>query len=221
MRCAVGVHKAVHAEVAVVRIFAKVAAVAENIAVVGRRAAVNGVVAPFPNKAAHKAVILHDQLLVLFRISGAVTHRVDVLAKHQGLRVLRVDHIFINPLRRRVHAALRRQGRQIVLVAARIVIRILVVRQAGRVIFAHPCAGLLKARAPAGLIAVRPHQHARVILVADDAALNSVHNRLVENRVQCVVRIFVHAVAAGLRRRTVALNVRLGNNIEAVFAAKL
>ena len=196
MRCAVGVHKAVHAEVAVMRIFAKIAAVAENIAVVGRRTAVNGVVAPFPNKAAHKAVILHDQLLVLLRISGAVTHRVDVLAKHQGLRVLRVDHIFINPLRRRVHAALRRQGRQVVLVAARIVIRILVVRQAGRVIFAHPCTGLLKARAPAGLIAVRPHQHARVILVADDAALNSVHNRLVENRVQCVVRIFVHAVAA-------------------------
>ena len=81
MRCTVGVHKAVHAEVAVVRIFAKVTAVAENIAVVRRRAAVNGVVAPFPNKAAHKAVILHDQLLVLFRISGAVTHRVDVLAK--------------------------------------------------------------------------------------------------------------------------------------------
>ena len=221
VRRAVRIDETVHAEVAVVRELAEVAAVAEDVAVVGRRAAVHGVVTPLPDKAAHEAVVPHDELLVLLRVAGAVAHRVDVLAQHERLRVLRVRKVFLDPLGRRVHAADRIERGEVVLVAARVVIRVLVVRQAARVVRFHPRAGLFKRRAPAAFVAVGPHQHAGVVLVADHAALDAVEDRLVENRVQRDVGVFVHAVRAGLHRSAVALDVRLGDHIEAVFAAQL
>ena len=174
VRRAVGIHETVHAEVAVVRELAEIAAVAEDVAVVGRCAAVHGVVAPLPDEAADEAVVLHNLLLVLLRVSGAVAHRVDILALHERQRVLLVGEILVDPLRRGVHTAAHGERGEVVLTPARVIIRVFVMCQTGGIVRAHPCARLFKARTPAGLVAVRPHEHAGIVLVADHAALDAV-----------------------------------------------
>ena len=81
---AVRVDQAVHAEVPVVGEFPEVPAVPVDGPVVRGGAAVDGVVAPLPHKAAAEAGVLHNPLLVVLRVPGAVAHGVDVLALDEG-----------------------------------------------------------------------------------------------------------------------------------------
>ncbi len=236
---AVRVDQAVHAEVAVVGELLVVAAVAVDGPVVRGLAAIDRVVAPLPHKAARKAIVPHNQLLVVLRISGAVAHGVDVLAQHKGrpaafpgliqLRALKVAgyvHLFARPgqlglFGGGVHAAVQVQHREVRLVARVVDVAVFIVQQAAGVVVLGPAAGRLGVGAPAALVAQRPADHGSAVFVPHHVALGPVHNGLHKLGVRRRVGVVLHAVSAQLVGVAVAFQVRLGDDIEAVLAAQL
>ena len=75
---AVGVDQTVHTEVTVVRELIRVAAVGVNLPSVRRGTAVDGMVAPFPDKSSAGAVVFFHQTEVVFQVARAVAHGVTV-----------------------------------------------------------------------------------------------------------------------------------------------
>ena len=225
---AVGVHQAVHAEIPVVGELPEVPAVPVDGPVVRGGAAVDGVVAPLPHKAAAEAVVLHNQLLVVLRVPGAVAHGVDVLALDKGQLLVRQVLVQVLPgevvphlVQRGVHAAVQVQHGEVGL--SRLVVgeEILVVQQPGGVVLLGPAARGLKILAPAALVAQRPDHHRGVVLVPDDAALHPVQNGLPELGVVGGVGVILVAVVAGAHGHAVGLHVRLADDVEAVLRAHL
>ena len=81
---AVGCDQPVDAEVAVVELFARVAAVEETGLAVLRLVGADGVVAPLPDEAAHEVVVGVDEVPVILQVAGAVAHSVAVFAQQEG-----------------------------------------------------------------------------------------------------------------------------------------
>jgi hypothetical protein len=74
-------------------VFAVVTAVPVHGLAVGGNALVNGVVTPFPNKAAAMGGMTLEELEIILQISGTVTHSVTILTKDEGL-----VQTFVDPL---------------------------------------------------------------------------------------------------------------------------
>jgi len=104
VRRAVGINQTVHAEVAVVRILAGIAAVAVDRLVFRGDAGINGVVAPFPDKTAAGSIICFDRLIIVFDITGAVAHRVYIFTQEKRL-VRAVFAVIGHFLHGSIHAA--------------------------------------------------------------------------------------------------------------------
>ena len=170
---AVGVDQAVHAEVSVLGELAEVAAVVVfRLTLVGL-AHINGVVAPFPDKAANEVVVLLDELLVVLGVSGAVAHGVDVFAEDEGLLFFVVQKISA-VLRIGVHPA---DEVQVGIFPGLVVAGALVVGQPGGVVGFGPVEGVFKADAVARLVAHGPHHHRGMVFIPDDRTLDPVQNR--------------------------------------------
>ena len=217
---AVGVDQAVHAEVAVVGLFAEVAAVVVDVLAGDGLAHVDGVVAPLPDEAAAEVVVFVDELLVVLGVSGAVAHRVDVFAQDEGLLVVLILAVLLAQAGIQVHAAVQVDHGDVHVLAAG-VDGALVVQQAGGVVGLDPAAGLDEAHTVARLVAHGPDEHAGAVLVADDAALDAVEHRLFEHGVVGQQRELILAVRAVGRDHAVHLDVGLVDDVEAQLVAQL
>ena len=80
----VGIYQAVHAEIAVVGLFAVVAAVPVHGLAVFGDTLVDGMVTPLPHKSAAVTVVRLEILEVVLQVAGAVTHGVAVFAENVG-----------------------------------------------------------------------------------------------------------------------------------------
>ena len=237
-RGAVGGNEAVDHEVAVVHGLAEVAAVegADSLAapVRIRHTAMDAVLDPLPHKPAHEARVAVEQLLVLGHAAGARAHGVHVLAEHEGhgaaARVkggrLRADGsgrqiderrvgergLLAPPDRlnlgvRRVHAAPH------VDVAA---LLIALVVQGPRGVTPANLRGHRGQVAPrARLVAERPHDDRRVVLVALDHARGTVAQRGLPRRI--VGRVAPPAHIA----ETVCLEIALVDHPEAELVGEV
>ena len=85
VRGTIRVNEAIHAEIAVVRVFSVVAAVGIFFLSVNRLAKINCMVAPFPDKAAAGTVIGLDDFKIVFKIARAVAHRMAVFTHDKRL----------------------------------------------------------------------------------------------------------------------------------------
>ena len=83
MRSPVGIAQSVHTEVAVIVPFTEITAVAVLYLTVLGLADGYGVVAPFPDKAAHESVAGIEDISVILEISGAVAHCMAVFAQQE------------------------------------------------------------------------------------------------------------------------------------------
>ncbi len=101
MRRAIGEHQAVHTELAIVRLIAKVAAVGPADAAVVKGFA-DRLVGPVPDKPALQPRILAEGLPVIGEVAETVAHRMGVLAEDQRpLLAGQADPFFDPPLRYR------------------------------------------------------------------------------------------------------------------------
>jgi hypothetical protein len=213
-RRAVRQHEPIGDEVAVVQRLAEVAAVGE----IALRAA-DAVVDPLPHEAAGAARPPLEQRLVLGQPAGPVAHRVRVLAQDERLgtaggvelrvleRRLLVAAERVDLLVRGVHAAVD--------VAERRGEVVLVVQRPRRVAAPRPVRHRGEVGADAALVAQRPHDHARVVLVALDGAGDAIEVRIPPARV--VTRV---AAPADLLE-AVRLEVALGDHVEPELVAEL
>ena len=186
-------------------------------------------VAPLPHKAAHKARVLHDLLLVIFRIPGAVAHGVDVLALDErhlpaGEQLVRLSlrEKLVHLLGGGVHPAVQVQHGKVRGGVLFVGGDVLIVEQPGGVILLHPAAGDLQVFAPSAFVAHGPDHHSGVVLVPHHAALDAVQHGLLELGVghgggaaAVVVKV------AQLGHGAVAFQIRLGNGVQAVLGAQL
>ena len=104
LRCAIGPHQAVAAEVPVVRLVAEHAAVRPPLGAV-RRALDEPVVPPLPDEAALQPVRVLDRVPVVGERPVAVAHRVRVLAQDQRTVLSSRLGVFDDGADRRVHRA--------------------------------------------------------------------------------------------------------------------
>ena len=239
MRRAVRVHQAVHAEIAEMRVLARIAAV-RVLALAGRvRATVDRMVAPLPDEAADQAVITLDAREIILQIARAVAHRMAEFAQHvrldavvaviavaavaQPVRRARplLGEVLVDLLDGRVHAAVYVKIAVIALLSLIHIPGALIVRQAARVEGLRPQQRRLERTAVRTLVAHRPEDDARMVLVALHAALRAVNGRrdprgVVGDRpVPALVDGRVALVRMHAAHRAVALVVSLGHHVEA------
>ena len=106
MGAAIRIDQSVHAEIAVVRHLAEVAAVGVVRVGQGGFAGRHRVVDELPDATAHEVVVRIDQIPVVLKTSGTVAHGVRVFTQEQGLVKHRPVEIgCLNLLRRGVHSA--------------------------------------------------------------------------------------------------------------------
>ena len=208
LRCAVGPDHAVDAEVHVVRLIAEVAAVRGTRRAVGELLT-EAVVPELPDEAALQSVEALDRVPVVGEAAVAVAHRVRVLAHDEGhlgrflalgpahdvgdLRVHRAEHVG-----GRLRAVPVEEDRTFV------------VQRPARVVAADPCRERVVRGAVARLVAERPHDDARMVLVA-----------LHHARAAVDPRVHVLRVVAEAEDVRVGLDVRLVDDVEAELVAQV
>ena len=159
--------------------------VVEVAAVVERHAAVGLIVGQrlidvVPDEAALVGRILAHKVPVEVETAHRVAHRVSVLALDQrlpGIRLAVVLAGLVIPVHRADDV---RVGTALVLL---VVDRTLVVHRTRRIVILDPFVALLEVGAHAGLVAHRPDDHRRVVLVAQHHAHVALEVRLGEERV--------------------------------------
>jgi hypothetical protein len=206
-------------EVAVVQLLAEVAAVAEELAAL-RVAGADAVVDPLPHEPALAAGVGLEQLLVLAEPARPVAHRVGVLAEHERRRAPRrvlhrvdaaggllaaADEVGLGL--RGVHPAVD--------VGPAPVGAVFVVHRAARVAVLRVAVHPLQVAAGPRLVAQRPHDHARVVLVALHHPPHPVLERVAPGRVVGGVAAPAHVHEA------VGLEVALVHDVQAVLVAQL
>ena len=210
VRFSVREEQSVHTEIAVVVVFAVVAAVG-----IGAVGVLDRVVAPLPNAAAHRAVAAIDRLPIAFERTGTDAHRVRIFAHKVGFGIKSrggvAVSIFVDELGRRIHL------RDDVIGEPRRAHNSLVVHGYGRKLFEARIAVVLIAPA-ARLVAERPHHDAGIVLVALVHTLHSVPIKLLP----CgMVADRVGGVAIFTRARAVCLDVRLVDDVKTEIVGDL
>ena len=197
MRRAVGEHQTVHAELAVVRLVAEVAAVGLPglpVFIVARQALVD----PVPDEAALQARKLTKRLPVFCKAAEAVAHGVRILAQDQRPVFARqADPLFQRPFRHggeglifidaRVHRA-ENIGRRAVGAAA------FILHGARRIGAFHPAIERVVRAAVPRLVAQRPDNNAAVVAVALHHARDAFAKGGKPARVVCQAAHRLHAV---------------------------
>ena len=210
VRRAVGPHEAVGAEVRVVRRLAEVAAVRPVLAPALVRAA-DPVVDPLPDEAALQRVVAVEGGVVVGQAAVAVAHRVRVLAQDQRARVVavvrgrpRLDRVDVGVHRAddvgRAPAAATSRARSRPRSAA---------AATGREPRSQPAAASWFGPV-AALVAERPQDHARVVLVALDHVLHALDERVRVARVGAQARRSTRATRCSPRRSRTGRTGRRG-----------
>ena len=208
LRCAVGPDDAVDAEVQIIRLIAKISAVRGTRGAVGETLT-EAVVPELPDEAALQSVEALDRVPVVGEAAVAVAHRVRVLAHDEGhlgrflplgpaddvgdLRVHRAEHIG-----GRLRAVPVEEDRTFV------------VQWPARVVAADPCRQRVVRSAVPRLVAERPHDDARMVLVA-----------LHHPRATVDPHVHVLRVVAEAEDVRVGLDVRLVDDVEAELVAQV
>ena len=114
---------------------------------------VDGVIAPFPDEAAAEGGVLFRQIEILFKVTGAVSHRVTVFDEQK--RFLRgLVQIFGDFPKRGIHAAEEVDVRCVIIPVAAQIKSALVVCEPGGVGFFGPAKGFFKGTAVTAFV---PH----------------------------------------------------------------
>ena len=161
-----------------------------------------------PDATSEERIVVVNRLPVFAQVAGAVAHRVAVFAKEERLCVFRVGAVIAAPLRRRVHMALDVDDVALLHAVRVAAVRALVVDEARQVAALDPSGHGLVVLAVARLVAERPHDDRRVVLVALYHAASAVDIRL--GPVLAVGKSRPIAV----NRHAVSLNVSLITDIE-------
>ena len=214
-RSAVGKENAVAAEIVVRRTVAKVAAVEEHLLPIAS-APTDRLIAEVPDKAALIERLALGQLRVLVHAAAAVAHRMRVLTRDKGLVPMLLQK-GLDVRRLRIHLALHIARHRI----AAIPENSLVVHESRGVSTAEELTHLVDIAPAAGLIAARPDQDARMVLVALVHRLCTVEHggqpfRMIAR--QTVRILFTRAVP---HPRAMCLEIRLVDHIEAVKIREL
>ena len=85
VRCAVGVNQAIHTEIAVMNLFFKIAPVEQLCLSVCGLPGIYPVIAPLPHKTAAHLIPAVYKLKIIFKIAGAIAHRMTVFHKKKRL----------------------------------------------------------------------------------------------------------------------------------------
>ena len=93
VRCPIRIHKAIHTVIAVVGELAGIAAVAVNGLAFLCDAGIDGMVTPFPHKAAGVAVVFLHSSVIGFQIPGAVAHGVGIFTLDKGFIAVSYTHL--------------------------------------------------------------------------------------------------------------------------------
>ena len=173
MGAAVGIHKTVHTEVAIVGILAVVTTVPVHRLAVWSLALVDGVVTPLPDEAAAHDLVGLNELPVVFQIAGAVAHGVGVFAHQVGLIGIAV-YILLQSLQRGIHVGVQVDVREVVLALSAAVLGTFVVGQTGGVEMLGPCQRRFETAAVGTFVTHGPADDAGTVLIPDDTPLGAV-----------------------------------------------
>ena len=214
-RSAVGKENAVAAEIVVRRAVAKVAAVEEHVLLIAS-APTDRLITEVPDKAALIERLALCQLRVLVHAAAAVAHRMRVLTRDKGLVPMLLQKC-LDVRRLRIHLALHITRHRI----AAIPEDPLVVHESRGVNTAEELTHLVDIAPAAGLIAARPDQDARMVLVALVHRLCTVEHggqplRMIAR--QTVRILFTRAVP---HPRAMRLEIGLVDHIETVNIREL
>ena len=208
MRRAIRINKTVHTEIAVMREFAKISAIAIFGLTVRCASHPDSMIAPFPHKAARKFVIAVESLEIILDIPGAVAHGMNKFALDKGLfqRVIRAIMLYI--FNRSIHTAVHVDAAQIVLIALHLIDAALVMNQSLCIYGLNPSRRLFHVGAIAGLIAQGPHQNTGAVLIALYVALYSVkHSRF---KARIVAERAIHPVVDQIISIAVTVRRKIG-----------
>ena len=224
---AIRIDQSIHTEVAVVGIFAVVAAVPVHRFAVGRLPLVNSMVAPFPNKPAAHTLVLLDELPVVFQISRPVAHCVSVFTHQVGLVRVGV-RISLQVFDGGVHIGIQVDIGEVILALSAAVLGAFVMGQAGGVEVLCPRQSRLEAAAIGTFVAHGPADHTGAVLIPDHTPLGAIQRRF--QKVGVIRKGFIpvlHMVLPQLVfrtvhfRRAVALMVGLVDDHKSVLVAEL
>ena len=165
---------------------------------------------PVPDEAALKRRVCVDHRPVVHQPADAVAHCVGVLHEQEGLRgrssVRPRGRVALQPVRTHVH---RRHDVHVVAFARR-----LVEDRPPRVALAYPRRRGIEVRSVAGLVAQRPHDHGRVVLVA-------LHHTPRAVQVGGPPLVLACQRDGGIEPHAVGLDVRLVHHVQAVLVGQL
>ena len=214
-RTTIGKENTVAAEVVVRRTVAEVPAIEKYILTVPP-APTNCLIAKIPDKAALIERLALRQLRVLVHTAAAVAHCVRILTADKGLvPVLLEERLDVRRLRIHLAFHIARCG------IAAIPENSLVVNEARRIDAAEVFAHLVDVTLAAGLVAARPDENARMVLVALVHRLCAVKHGGQPSLVSAGHGMLVFCTCAVLHPRTVRLEIRLVDHIESVNIAQL
>ena len=212
---AAGQYKAVHAEFPVGGAVAEVAAIGKaGLAV--RACHCNAVVHVLPDKPALIQGLFVGILGVVGDAAAAVTHGVAVLAHDKGLFRVLCQKLF-DVCHRGIHLAFHIGGGGVFPVPE----NTLVVHKAAGVGAAEVFAHLPQGLAAVALVAARPNQDCRMVFVPLQHRLGAGKHILPPLRAGTGQRPFVRTVRAQLLPCAVGLQIRLPDDVQAVFIAEL
>ena len=201
---------AVAAEVAVIRAVAEVAAIGISVFAIAV-AAIDGLVDEVPDEAALIARLAIRELRVLVHAAAAVAHRMRVLATDERLFGM-LGKEFLDASDRRVHLAFH------VARATKVPIpeNALVMHEAARIVLAEELAHLKDVLAAARLVAARPDQDGRMVLVALEHRVRAIEQHRLPLGMIVGHDIFRRHMDAVLLPAAMRLHVRLIDDIEAI-----
>ena len=212
---AVGQHKAVHAEFPVGGAVAEVAAIGKaGLAV--RVSDRDAVVHVLPDKATLIQRLFVGILGVVGDAAAAIAHGVAVLAHDKGLFRVLCQKLF-DVCHRGVHLAFHIGGGRVFPVPE----NALVVHKAAGVGAAEILAHLPQGLAAVALVAARPNEDGRVVFVPFQHGFGAGKHILPPLRARTGQRPFVRTVRTQFLPCAVALQIRLPDDIQAVFIAEL
>ena len=212
---AVGQHKAVHAEFPVGGAVAEVAAIGKaGLAV--RACHCNAVVHVLPDKPALIQGLFVGILGVVGDAAAAVTHGVAVLAHDKGLFRVLCQKLF-DVCHRGIHLAFHIGGGGVFPVPE----NTLVVHKAAGVGAAEVFAHLPQGLAAVALVAARPDEDGRVVFVPFQHRFGASKHIFPPLRARTGQRPLVRAVRAQLLPCAVGLQIRLPDDVQAIFIAEL
>ena len=227
VRTAIRIDQTIHAEIAVVRILAMVAAVQILLPAILSLARIDRVITPFPDECAAHHFVGLDEPPVVLQISRTVAHSMSIFT-HE-IRLIRFTvYILLKGFQRGIHVAVEIDVGEIILALAAAILRAFIVRQSCRIKMLRPGQRRFKAAAIGTFVTHGPADHAGTVLITLNTSLRAVKRRLHELRIigkrliplLNVIRPDVVLTAVQLRR-AMAFMIGLIDHEETVLITQL